>query len=179
MAEEWPSTIEKPSYPLVKTPQFSTHILSYGSKAEQRIARYSEVRYNFALQWEVLSQEDADEIMQFFIDRKGSQELFYWANPEEAYGYPAWQVNTAYGVGDIRRPVTSTGRSYICSASGVSSSGSEPSWPTSVSGTVADGGATWTENSYIVRFSADNLNQEYFSYQLYNLNEVSFIEVAE
>lgn len=51
---------------------------------------------------------------------------------------------------------------------------------------IARGGAfesfTWTNPVdnvvYTVRFKEDDMNAEYFAYQLWNLNEVTFIEVG-
>jgi len=57
-----------------------------------------------------------------------------------------WQATTAYSVGETIMPTSGNlnGRMYRCSTSGTSG-GTEPIWPTTTGGTVADGTAVWTE----------------------------------
>jgi len=55
-----------------------------------------------------------------------------------------WQATFAYTSGDTVLPTTPNGRMYRCSTSGTSG-GSQPTWPTTPGGTVADGSAVWTE----------------------------------
>ncbi len=74
------------------------------------------------------------------------------ANFNEVLGYttsPAWQTSYSYVVGDIIRPTTANSHLYYVSSvtTGISS-GSEPSWPTTTSATVVDGGVTWKESSW-------------------------------
>ena len=56
-----------------------------------------------------------------------------------------WVGSTPYTTGDYVVPTVSNGRRYYASTGGTTS-GSEPTWPTS--GTVADGSVTWTEAGY-------------------------------
>lgn len=165
------------SYPTIKTPVFRTRIISYGNKAEQRLAMDSEARNKLQVSYKLLTPADAEAIRRFFIARKGAFEAFWFTDVAEAYGAPARQASTAYSAGDIVRPETANGRSYRCTTAGTSGSGT-PTWPTTEGGTVVDGGVTWTENSYLVRFEDDLINLEYFSYQLWNLGELKLIEVA-
>lgn len=55
----------------------------------------------------------------------------------------AWSSTTAYAAGYNVRPTVANGLKYICTTAGTSGT-SQPSWPTSTGGTVADGTATWT-----------------------------------
>jgi hypothetical protein len=128
------------------------------------------------MQFELLDPSEADEILAFFIARKGAYEAFYLQLLEEAYRSTVWTASTVYSVGDIVRPVTANGRSYKCTTGGTSGS-SQPTWPTTFHGTVGDGSVVWTENSYLVRFEEDIINFDYFSYSLYNLGTLTFIEV--
>lgn len=64
----------------------------------------------------------------------------------DADNQPAWQGSTAYSVGDLVRPTSTNSRSYRCYTAGTSS-GSEPTWPTTAGGTVTDGSVTWKETT--------------------------------
>lgn len=52
-------------------------------------------------------------------------------------------VSTAYNVGEVRRPSTGNGFLYRVAVAGTSS-GTAPTWPTTIGATVTDGGVTWT-----------------------------------
>jgi hypothetical protein len=77
---------------------------------------------------------------------------FYWKNFQEAYGCDAWVSGKSYILGQIIQPTSPNGRSYKCTTAGTSG-GAQPSWPTTIYGTVVDGTAIWTENTYRVRFA--------------------------
>lgn len=164
------------SYSLIKIPLFDTKIINYGNKVEQRIANVSVPRYKIKGKFSNFTDETADAVMAFFEARKGAFEAFYLQNQEEAYRKALWQATHAYIVGNIVRPVTANGRSYKCTIAGTSG-GTEPTWPTTPNGTVVDGAVTWKENTYLVRFEVDYINLEYFQYSLYDLGEITFIEV--
>jgi hypothetical protein len=166
-----------PSYTLTKTPTFKTNIISYGNKVEQRIAMNEYPQYQFKIRFENLEIGSADQIMAFFEARKGSYEAFYFLNAEEIYRDNVWTRVTTYTLGQIIRPVTANGHSYKCTTAGTSGT-SAPTFPTTLNGTVSDSGVVWTENTYLVRFHDDALNSEYFQYNLYNLNEITLIEVS-
>ena len=57
----------------------------------------------------------------------------------------AWAANTAYVVGDVRRPTTGNGHAYICVVAGTSHATTEPTWPTVAHQTVVDNTVTWAE----------------------------------
>lgn len=62
----------------------------------------------------------------------------------------AWVAATNYSLGDFRRPTTANGFRYEVTADAGSSAGVEPTWPTTVGGTVVDGGITWTCRTFAV-----------------------------
>lgn len=51
----------------------------------------------------------------------------------------AWAPNTAYSVGQFRRPTTPNGYRYEVTVAGTSDPTTEPSWPTTIGATVTDG----------------------------------------
>ena len=106
-----------PSYSLIKIPMFRTHVVEYGNKVEQRLARDSAARYKFQMNFTKLNSTDANSIVSFFITCKGRFTSFSLVNPEDS------QI-------------------------------------------------------YTVRFDDDVMNLDYFMYQLYNLNQVNFIQVS-
>jgi hypothetical protein len=56
---------------------------------------------------------------------------------------PTWAVSTAYSVGDRVVPTTGNGYYYECTVAGTSDAATEPTWPTTIGGTVVDGTVTW------------------------------------
>jgi phage-related protein len=161
-----------------KVPAFSTLIADYGNTIEQRIQLNSTERYSFELSFSVKEVSSMDVFIEFFLARKGSYESFYFQNTAEAYRAVVWATGTAYSVGDIVRPVAANGRSYRCTSAGTSG-GSEPTWGTAVNGTTGDGGVTWTENTYTVRFVADQQKSEYFYRTLMNQGTITLITCSE
>ena len=59
-----------------------------------------------------------------------------------------WAASTAYTKGTRISPTSANGRMYICSTAGTSTA-SEPTWPTGVDETVADGTVTWMHRGVI------------------------------
>jgi hypothetical protein len=57
-----------------------------------------------------------------------------------------WLTLTAYAVGDWVVPVTHNGRMYRCTTAGTTGA-SQPTFPTTDGGTVADGTVVWTEGT--------------------------------
>jgi lambda family phage minor tail protein L len=64
--------------------------------------------------------------------------------------YAAWIASTAYSVGDVVRATTlqATGLVFRCTVAGTSDA-TEPSWPTDIGSTIADGGVTWAAISSV------------------------------
>lgn len=165
------------AYSLVRIPNFRTVAIGYGNKIEQRLATQEDPQHLIKAKFaSYIVPEMADEIYAFFMARKGAYEAFYLRNPEEAYRNVKWRSNYSYALNAIVRPVTANGRSYIVTVPGISGA-VEPAWPTTPNGTVADGGVTWKENSYLVRFKEDLANFEYFAQQFYRIGEIDFLEV--
>lgn len=57
-----------------------------------------------------------------------------------------WAASTAYALNDYAVPVTHNGRVYKVTTAGTSGA-TEPTWPTTAGGTVADGTVVWTEQT--------------------------------
>ena len=167
----------KSFYDLGRFPVYTTVIAKFGNKVEQRLALDPNPGYIFKLRFPYLLVADADTIMAFFMARKGSYEAFYLQAQDEAYRGKKWTASTVYSVGSIVRPTTMNGRSYKCTTAGTSGS-TEPSWPTTYKGQVSDNGVVWTENSYLVRFSADVLEARYVAQDLYDYGEITMEEVS-
>lgn len=55
-----------------------------------------------------------------------------------------WTVNTAYILGYIIEPTSSNGYIYKCTTAGTTAASTEPTWPTTLGGTVVDNTAIWT-----------------------------------
>ncbi len=60
-----------------------------------------------------------------------------------------WEASTVYAENVYVQPSTENGLAYYCSTAGTSDA-SEPSWPYTIGGTVADGTAAWTSAGMIV-----------------------------
>lgn len=60
-----------------------------------------------------------------------------------SFAYPDWAASTAYTLNVVRRPPVRNGFAYQCTTAGTSS-GTEPTWPTTLGATVNDGTAVWT-----------------------------------
>lgn len=55
-----------------------------------------------------------------------------------------WVAATAYTLGMTVEPTAGNGYRYVCTTAGTSHATTEPTWPTSISSTVADGTVVWT-----------------------------------
>lgn len=61
-----------------------------------------------------------------------------------------WAANTAYTAGAFRTPTVANGFRYECVSSGTSDAAVEPSWPTTIGNSVADGSTMWTCRSFAI-----------------------------
>jgi len=59
--------------------------------------------------------------------------------------FDTWILSTGYILDDVVVPTVPNGHKYICTTAGTSHT-SEPTWPTTPSGTVGDGTVVWTED---------------------------------
>lgn len=102
--------------------------------------------------YDVDTDSDPGRIMLGYGDTYPSDQLAY-VNPIEIqfvagwYNGDAWASATAYTSGRVVIPATITdalrGLAYECTTAGTSGA-SEPTWPTTIAGTVTDGTVTWT-----------------------------------
>lgn len=60
-----------------------------------------------------------------------------------------WLPSTAYALTNYRRPTTANGLRYECTIAGVSGL-TEPTWPTTIGSTVADGTVMWTCRTFSI-----------------------------
>lgn len=58
-----------------------------------------------------------------------------------------WAASTAYAANDTAIPTAANGRLYRQTVSTCTSGGSQPTWPTTAGGIVADGTCSWTEQT--------------------------------
>lgn len=68
-----------------------------------------------------------------------------------------WVASTAYVNNETAIPVTPNGRIYRQTVASCTSGGSEPTWPTTAAGTVADGTCSWAEQT--VQLEACNFTE--------------------
>lgn len=73
-----------------------------------------------------------------------------------------WVANTAYVLGDYIIPTTPNGRFYKCTTAGTSAAVTEPTWPTTLGATVADGAGAlvWTDMGTITAVSGTDYSVE-------------------
>jgi hypothetical protein len=55
---------------------------------------------------------------------------------------PVWQASTAYTLGQTREPTPNNDRRYVVQTAGISGA-TQPTWPTAIGSTVADGSVLW------------------------------------
>lgn len=92
--------LENKAKSMIMIPTFSTTIINYGNRIEQRIANASLPQYKFQITFvDALSFADMQEVLNFFIARKGAFEAFYFPKPllngPPLFNYPG-PINTPY-----------------------------------------------------------------------------------
>ena len=165
-------------YSLTKSYAYNTLVIPYGGKNEQRLSKQANPLTEITLNFEVVISIDAERILNFFNDRKGREELFYLNAPGVAT-FDVWQPNTYYSVGQIVRPSDSKEYAFKCVIPGTSGS-TEPVWNKRHKAYTWDNHTSaimWIENSYLVRFKEDAINEEYFTYNLYKYGKIQFDEI--
>ncbi len=167
----FPTVTMDPEYPLEIEPleDDSIHSKSEGGYDQSRPRFTKRPPYMFGVSMPMMTTADYVAIKNHYETYRCADE-FTWQNPQEAYGDIIWEAGHAYTLGEIVRPTTANGRSYIVTTAGNSHATTEPVWPTTVGGTVVDNGVTWTENSYTVRF----LEKPRFPYVRYGRFNISF-----
>ena len=66
------------------------------------------------------------------------------AIPSRAVLAIAWKISRVHELGDFVVPTTANGYIYECTTVGTTSATIEPTWPTTIGGTVTDGTVVWT-----------------------------------
>ena len=155
-----------PNYTFEESLQFSTTIIGYGELNEQRISGSSTPKSEFKLTWTTLSNQDKETLQQFFLDRKGSYELFTFNHilPSQVIG--------------------SNGANYTCIKTHISSTDNKPitgaSWSLNWE-QAGFNGIEWENNHFYkydfnVRFKEDIGNFGAFNQNLWNYNNIELIE---
>lgn len=78
---------------------------------------------------------------------------------------PAWTATTKKYLGDVVKKTVDNGYRYKCTVAGTTG-GTEPTWPTTIGNTVADGSVTWTCVAI-----ADNIGEGSFNYYQEDVND--------
>lgn len=116
----------------------------------KRRARFTTIPRKCSINYVNITSDDKNKLQYFErVTVKVGAVTFPWQNAAEAYDGDAWQANHAYVIGDVVRPTTATGRSYVCIVAGTSHNSTQPTWPASDGYTVTDGVTLlWKENTY-------------------------------
>ena len=67
-----------------------------------------------------------------------------WSDVDTWRAVSAWAATYNYVVNAFVKPTVENGYVYEATTDAGSSGGSEPTWPTTIGGTVVDSGITWT-----------------------------------
>ncbi len=99
-----------------------------------------------------LSDNPQDFVLYFgSAQSTGSRTLQATSNPgvdqitlTPTFILPEWDNATPYALGDMVEPVTPNGKKFRATTAGTSHASVEPTWPTTIGSTVADGTVVWT-----------------------------------
>lgn len=99
-----------------------------------------------------LSDNPQDKVLYFgSIEADGTRKLQATSSPgvdnitlTPTYILDQWVAATAYALGDLVEPVTPNTYKYEVTTAGTSHAATEPTWPTTIGSTVADGTVIWT-----------------------------------
>lgn len=115
---------------------------------------FDRTQKSWEFSYALLSDTDKQILERFERDTvKYGVVSFHWQSFQEAYGCDPRTNGMTIPLGRIVQPRIPNGRSYKCIIAGITHASVEPTWPTSINGTVTDGTVTWRENTYRVRFS--------------------------
>ena len=133
-----------PDYSLRKGSRPNTRVVRFNDGYEQRstwLINQNPKLWN--LKFSNISESDSDTIEDFLNARAEDSVSFQWIPPD----LTKWAASTAFALGAIVQPLTAQNNGLIYEVTTAGTSGSsEPTWPSS--GTVTDGGVTWTKTSY-------------------------------
>lgn len=86
---EFPTNDNDPfvQVPFKESIQFNTLISLFEGSLEQRRKKWTNGRRRFSLTWEVLTQDEIDELFTFYVARAGAFEAFIFTNPNDNVDY--------------------------------------------------------------------------------------------
>lgn len=144
--------------------------MGLGSYESSRAGAVREIK-EFDAEYGYLGDRDMDLLKAFEKSIKIGSVAFYWINPKEVYGKLTWQANEYLIEGQIRRPTTNNGHSYVAASAGTTGATEPVSWATGTNATFTDGTVQFRENTYLVRFMKGGVRGRYI---FYGENKASF-----
>ena len=177
----------QPTGPIEESQEHRTIITSFESGKEVRTRKWTRPKKHYKLSFNSISEATAEQIFDFYTDRDGDFDSFYWNNSNES---PTANIvvgtgdgsATAYTIPRFRYPVVPNSEAITLNSSGQTD-------PTNYSLNDTTGVITFvsapgnnvvvriSHNFYrIVRFKEPNLSREQFAFNLFN-SELEFIEV--
>lgn len=175
------------SWPVIKTPEWTTGIQKTASGRELRASYSSYPRWRIRLGFEVLSQTDLASLAGFFNARRGSFDNFLFfdqvdnsvANQVFAVGDgQSTQFQLVRNYGGVTEPVLAVVGTPVIKVNGVITAVSIDSNAVVTFSTAPAAGATlsWSGQYYFrVRFTQDSSDFEQFMSNLWCLKKLEFI----
>lgn len=187
------------TWPVVRTPVYSTAVQSSTSGREVRLSKWAYARYKYKLKYEVLRESggntDLQQLAGLFGRLRGQYDTFLFKDTDPAFSLA---TNQTFGVGDGTTTVFRLARSYgaqfvepvaavdtsVATTITINGTASTGATVNALAGTVTfatppTSGATlaWSGSYYWrCRFETDELSTEQFMQQLWQ-GSVSFITV--